>query len=146
MYGFSRLPRLPHGNRAYRRGTVTQPRRFRKPARTRPQSVPSQNCNKAKAQTANQQLFLSSRHLHARHLKSMAPAAAEQELLLHLKLAFLAREPPACVLSLARYARPPRARIRMLLCIDRSSPQSQASLCGWLPSEKCCRYRDLVWI
>uniref|UniRef100_A0A0E0PHC3 FAM86 N-terminal domain-containing protein n=1 Tax=Oryza rufipogon TaxID=4529 RepID=A0A0E0PHC3_ORYRU len=32
----------------------------------------------------------------------MAPAAAEQELLLHLKLAFLAREPPACVLSLAR--------------------------------------------
>uniref|UniRef100_A0A0D3G336 FAM86 N-terminal domain-containing protein n=1 Tax=Oryza barthii TaxID=65489 RepID=A0A0D3G336_9ORYZ len=32
----------------------------------------------------------------------MAAAAAEQELLLHLKLAFLAREPPACVLSLAR--------------------------------------------
>uniref|UniRef100_A0A0E0DLT7 FAM86 N-terminal domain-containing protein n=1 Tax=Oryza meridionalis TaxID=40149 RepID=A0A0E0DLT7_9ORYZ len=31
-------------------------------------------------------------------------AAAEQELLLHLKLAFLAREPPACVLSLARKA------------------------------------------
>lgn len=34
----------------------------------------------------------------------MAAAAAEQELLLHLKLAFLAREPPACVLSLARKA------------------------------------------
>jgi hypothetical protein len=46
----------------------------------------------------------------------MAGAAArdDTEQLLHLKLAFLAAEPPACVLALARYALPLAVQNRLV--------------------------------